>query len=150
MAFALLAFQAYGQSITGRVVGVHDGDTITVLDGSNVQHRIRLAGIDAPEAKQAFGTKAKQALSGMVFGKEVRVEGHGGDKYGRTLGDVVAGGTWVNRTMVEAGMAWHYVAYFKDKELADAEKDARVKRLGLWSDIDPTPPWEFRKETKSK
>ena len=149
-AFALLLVScAHAQTIEGRVVGVHDGDSLTVLDAEKVQHKIRLSGIDAPEEKQAFGERAKQALSRLAFGEKVRVEVHGKDKYGRTLGDVYAGGKRVNLAMVEAGMAWAYKGT-KDAALLAAEGDARREKRGLWRDKDPIPPWEFRAEEKAK
>ena len=149
-AFALLLVScAHAQTIAGRVVGVHDGDTLTVLDAEKVQHKIRLSGIDAPEEKQAFGERAKQALSRLTFGETIRVDVHGKDKYGRTLGDVYAGGKRVNLAMVEEGMAWVYRAT-KDAALLAAEGDARREKRGLWRDKAPVPPWEFRAEEKAK
>ena len=146
---ATLAGCAWAQSIEGRVVGVHDGDSLTVLDGEKVQHKVRLYGIDAPEEKQAFGERAKQALSRLAFGETVRVEVHGKDKYGRTLGDVYAGGKRVNLAMVEEGMAWAYKGT-KDAALLAAEGEARREKRGLWRDKAPVPPWEFRAEEKAK
>jgi endonuclease YncB( thermonuclease family) len=130
----------------GKVVSIADGDTLTVLvTPSNQQVKVRLSGIDTPERKQAFGTQAKQALSAKVFGKLVRVQDNGQDRYGRTLGDIYLGERWVNLEMVAEGYAWHYKAYSKDKRLADAEVGARKAKRGLWTDRDPVPPWEFRK-----
>lgn len=136
--------------ITGKVVGVHDGDTITVLDSVKTQHKIRLNGIDAPEAHQAFGDKSKQALGEIVFRETVSVKVVDKDKYGRTVGDVFVGTNWVNLTMVKAGMAWHYKAYSKSHDLEEAQEHAQDKKLGLWKDKNPIPPWEFRKEEKTK
>ena len=133
------------EGVAGRVVRVADGDTLTVLV-SNQQVRVRLQGIDAPESAQAFGTRSKQALSDKVFGKDVRLAWAGKDRYGRVLGDVYAGGRWVNLEMVAEGWAWHYVRYSSDKRLADAEAAARAARLGLWQDQAPVPPWEFRRK----
>ncbi|MCC7421555.1 MAG: thermonuclease family protein [Planctomycetaceae bacterium] len=132
-AFILLLLTAPlpAAELTGRVVGVTDGDTITVLDTNKVQHKIRLEGIDAPESKQAFGTKAKQALSDRVFGKEVRVEWKGKDPYGRILGHVHAGKDHVNLSMVRDGFAWHFKRYNKDQKLADAEVEAREAGRGF-------------------
>jgi endonuclease YncB( thermonuclease family) len=136
--------------IDGKCVGVHDGDTITVLVATNSQVKVRLAGIDAPELGQAFGQRAKQALSERVFGKDVRIVVVDTDRYGRTVGDVNVGTNWINKAMVEAGMAWHYVVYTKDKELAAAEETARRNRRGLWADKVPAPPWEWRKTEKER
>jgi endonuclease YncB( thermonuclease family) len=145
----LLVSCAHAQSIEGRVVGVHDGDTLTVLDAEKVQHKIRLSAIDAPEEKQAFGERAKQTLSRLAFGEKVRVEVHGKDKYGRALGDVYAGGKRVNLAMVEEGMAWAYKGT-KDAALLAAEGDARQEKRGLWLDKAPVAPREFRAEVKAK
>lgn len=143
--FTALPVLAGTKAITGKCVGVHDGDTITVLAGSNSQVKVRLAGIDAPEIGQAFGQKAKQALSERVFGKEVTVRVVDRDRYGRTVGDVYTGTNWINKAMIETGMAWHYVQFSKSAELTAAEKTAREQRLGLWADKEPVPPWEWRK-----
>lgn len=135
---------------TGDVVGVADGDTITVLDADKVQHKIRLTGIDAPEKKQPFGNRSKQSLSDMVFNKVVTVETDKRDRYGRELGKVLAGGKDVNLEQVRAGMAWHYKAYERTQSAtdrqayADAENEAKAAKRGLWVDADPTPPWEWR------
>src|SRR5215475_14768406 len=104
----LLPVCACAQTITGKVVGVSDGDTITVLDASNQQHKIRLEGIDAPESNQDFGSRAKQSLSDLVFGKTVTVTSEAKDMYGRVLGDVTVDGKNVNLEQVRRGMAWFY------------------------------------------
>lgn len=149
----------------GVVVGVSDGDTITVLDAGRQQHKIRLAGIDAPEKKQAFGSVAKQRLSDMVFGKQVRVDARKKDRYGRTVGRVWAPSTGCRATvcpmtldagmaLLTQGLAWHYKQYAKEQpaeergQYAFAEEEARAKRIGLWQDQSPVPPWEFRHQTK--
>lgn len=128
-----------------RVVGVADGDTITVLDGTT-QVRVRLNGVDCPEKRQAFGARAKLLTAQLVFGKTVTVRPFGKDRYGRVLGEVVlADGRVLNRELVAAGMAWHYTRYSKDETLADLEREARQRRVGLWSEARPVAPWEFRK-----
>jgi len=146
LAFALPAWA----DLTGEVVGVADGDTITVLDADKVQHKVRLTGIDAPEKKQPFGNRSKQSLSDMVFNKIVTVETDKRDRYGRELGKVLAGGKDVNLEQVRAGFAWHYTAYERTQPVADrqayadAENEAKAAKRGLWVDADPTPPWEWR------
>ncbi|OZA25665.1 MAG: nuclease [Hydrogenophilales bacterium 17-64-11] len=152
LAAALLSNSAVADVIHGRVVGVSDGDTITVLDANHQQHRIRLTGIDAPEKKQEFGNVSKQALSGMVFGKEVSVNFAKRDRYGRVLGRVSAPGVQdVNLAQISAGMAWHYKRYAGDQPAAEraayaaAERLAQAKGRGLWADKSPTPPWDFRR-----
>ena len=151
----VLSFPAWAD-FTGDVVGVADGDTITVLDADKVQHKIRLTGIDAPEKKQPFGNRSKQSLSDMVFNKTVTVETGKRDRYGRELGKVLAGGKDVNLEQVRAGMAWHYKAYERTQSAtdrqayADAENEAKAAKRGLWVDADPTPPWEWRHSKKEK
>jgi endonuclease YncB( thermonuclease family) len=130
---------------------VADGDTITVLDATKKQHKIRFYGIDTPETAQAFGAKAKQFTSSLCFGKQVSVDIRDTDRYGRTVGVVmVDGGDAVNSALVGAGLAWWYERYAKnDKELERLEKNARSAKLGLWADKNPVPPWEFRKNPKA-
>jgi endonuclease YncB( thermonuclease family) len=145
---------AGAQTLTGRVVRVADGDTVTVLDSSNTQYRIRLEGIDAPESHQAFGTQSKKNLSDMVFGRDVTVVYQKTDQYGRLVGKITLDGKDINLEQVQAGMAWHYKEYQReqapeDRELyAKAEDEARSARRGLWRDSDPVEPSAFRKEAK--
>lgn len=144
-----LAAPAHAETLTGKVVAVLDGDTITVLH-ERQQTRVRVAGIDAPEKRQAFGQRSKQALSDCAFGKDVEVRWSKTDRYGRTIGKVMAGGTDCGLRQIELGLAWHYKAYAKEQAREDreaygsAEHKARAAGLGLWSDPHPTPPWEFR------
>jgi len=136
--------------IMGKVVGISDGDTVTVLDATRTQHKIRLSEIDTPEKNQAFGSVAKQKLSEKIFGKTVVVEYSGKDRYGRIIGKILFNGRWINEEMVEEGYAWHYKHYSKSKELAETENNARVKKIGLWRDSNPIPPWEFRRSGSKK
>ena len=135
----------------GRVVAVEDGDTIVVLDDGNGTYKIRLQGIDAPEGGQAFGDRSGQSLSDMVFGKQVEIEWSKRDRYRRLVGKVLREGDDVCLQQIKAGMAWHYKYYqneqsANDSELyANAENEARTGRLGLWSDENPVPPWQFRR-----
>lgn len=156
VALALLfTFAINAETITGQVVGVADGDTITVLDADKVQHKIRLAGIDAPEKKQAFGNRSKESLSDLVFDKTVNVETDKRDRYGREIGKVLVNGQDVNLVQVERGMAWFHRQYQReqspnDRKLYEAAEDAaKAGKRGLWRDTDPVPPWEFR-QNKSK
>ena len=130
--------------LVGRVVKVADGDTITILDSSKTQHKIRLHGIDAPEKKQAYGDAAGRYLSGLVAGKEVRVAWSKRDKYNRILGTVYANGEEVNLEMLKAGYAWHYKRFDSTPAYAQAESTARAARRGLWAGLNPVPPEQFR------
>ncbi len=127
------------------VIGITDGDTITVLDCHKEQHKVRLGEIDAPEKKQAFGTKAKEVLGEKVFRKEVRLQGKKTDRWGRLIRGVYIGDRCINIEMIREGYAWHYKEFSKTQAYADAEEEARSKHLGLWQDAEPEAPWEFRK-----
>lgn len=144
----LLPLQASAGTLQGQVVGVTDGDTITLLDASKTQHKIRLAGIDAPEKKQ----RSKEALSALAYGKELYVEWFKKDRYGRTIGKLMTKqGQDINLEQINLGMAWHYKKYEKEQSsedrlrYADAEVRAERTRIGLWSDAAPVAPWDFRK-----
>lgn len=155
-AFLIFANTSSADSLYGRIVGIADGDTVTVLDATNTQWKIRLMGIDAPEKKQAFGQKSKEHLSSLVFNKQVTVEYSKQDKYGRTVGKILVDGTDANLQQVKAGLAWHYKKYQKEQSIEDrtiyaqAEEQARTEKQGLWIDPDLTPPWDWRHQRKSK
>jgi len=146
----------HAETLTGRVVRVTDGDTIVVLDADKVQHKIRLQGIDAPERRQAFGTKSKEHLSDLVAGKAVEVDYSKNDRYGRVLGIVLVNGGDVNLEQVEAGMAWHYKKYQGEQsasdrvKYSDAELEARRQKIGLWRDPNPMPPWNYRRAERDR
>lgn len=150
--FLSTASAANWQVIEGKVVGVSDGDTITVLTRDNDQHKVRLMGIDAPEKSQPFGQRAKQRLSDLAYGKLVSIEFSKRDRYGRIVGKVLdERGRDVNLAVVEAGLAWWYVAYQReqapeDRDLYSAAEDrARSGSVGLWGDREPVAPWDYRK-----
>lgn len=136
--------------LVGQVVGVSDGDTITVLDANRTQHKIRLAGIDAPEKAQAFGQASKKSLSDLIFRKQVTVYWNKTDRYQRTLGKVTLNEQDICLEQVKRGMAWHYKQYQRDQSPEDrlkydqAEKEARHNRIGLWVDDSPVEPSKFR------
>lgn len=143
--FLIAAVCVSGAELVGRVVGVSDGDTITVLDDMDKgRFRVRLYGIDAPEKRQAFGNKAKQYLSSLVYGKRVSVRFSAIDRYGRIVGRVYLSGRDISLAMLSAGYAWHYTQYDNSPEYAAAEKQARYTGGGLWVDRSPVPPWVFR------
>jgi len=125
-----------------------DGDTLTiVIDGQ--QEKIRLSDIDTPERKQPYGTRAKQALSELAFGKTITVLTTTKDRYGRVIGHITADGVDVNAELVRLGYAWVYRRYSNDKELIHLEENARSGGLGLWADSNPIPPWEWRRGRRS-
>ncbi len=146
-----LPLAASADTLTGKVGRVVDGDTLYVLDANYKDHKIRLAGIDAPERRQAYGLASRKHLLSIVAGKQVRVEYQKQDRYGRIVGKVLLDGIDVCLEQVKAGLAWHYKKYqheqsAEDRELyADAENKARNERLGLWRENNPTPPWEHRR-----
>jgi endonuclease YncB( thermonuclease family) len=150
IAAASHATGARAETLVGEVVGVADGDTVTVLDVDHRQHKVRLAGIDAPERKQPFGHRSTQALAQMVFRHQVTVEWHKKDRYQRIVGLVRVGGSDVGLEQVRAGLAWHYLAYAKEQSAADrerysqAEAEAKSSNRGLWGDRSFEPPWEYR------
>lgn len=143
----LLVVPAFAGEFTGLVVGVIDGDTIDVLHNGKGD-RIRLNGIDCPEKGQAFGQKAKHATASLVFDKEVTIQTHGKDKYGRTIADVLLpDGMNLNQELVKQGWCWWYRKYAPgDTVLEGLEKEAREARKGLWADPSPVPPWVWRKK----
>ena len=137
-----------GETVTGRCVGVHDGDSMTILidtpDGKR-QAKIRLDGIDAPELGQPFSRVSRDGLAKMVFECQCAVESRGPDKYGRTVGRVSVDGADVNAAMLDSGLAWHYKKYDSRPEMAAREEAAKRAKVGLWDDRNPTPPWDWRK-----
>ena len=132
------------ETISGKVVGVSDGDTIVVLLSDNRELRVRLEGIDCPEKKQEFGEKAKQATATLCWKKEVKIIKSGTDKYGRTLGFVYVDDLCVNEELLKMGLAWHYKKYNSDPRYSQLEKNARDRKVGLWSQPDPEAPCDFR------
>ena len=136
--------------VIGLCTKVIDGDTIHVVTGGNVRFKVRLERIDAPEKDQPYGKEATDYLVKLIKGKTVRVEWVKKDQYGRILGIVFLDKTDINLKMVETGNAWHYKFYDKTTSYAEAEKEAREKKLGLWVDPDPVEPYQFRKMKKGR
>jgi endonuclease YncB( thermonuclease family) len=132
--------------LAGRVVGIADGDTLTLLYDGHQQVRVRLAEIDSPESRQPYGDRTRQELSDLVFGKVVTMTVQDIDRYGRTVGRVYAGSVDVNAEMVRRGAAWVYRQYSHDPMLLHHEQEARDARLGLWAlpEAERMPPWEWR------
>jgi endonuclease YncB( thermonuclease family) len=157
------------EMLEGRVVRVTDGDTIIVLDANKRQHKVRLAGIDAPESKQPYGQASRKHLAELVAGKEVAVEWNKHDKYGRIVGKVMVASPDAcpdarldcPKTLdaclaqITSGLAWHFKRYESEQTEEDrhryafAEEEARAKRAGLWKEPNPVPPWEWRAERRA-
>ena len=148
----LIAVPGLSWAWSGRVVGIADGDTITVLRDKE-QVKIRLYGIDTPERHQAFGNKAKQFTAKFVHGKVVEVEPVDVDRYGRTVALVTTFERSVNEELVNAGFAWVYTRYC-DRPICERwkvlEYEARDAKRGLWNDPHAIPPWEFRRDKRSQ
>jgi endonuclease YncB( thermonuclease family) len=131
-------------NLVGRVVGISDGDTLTVLVERR-EIKVRIADIDAPEAKQPFGTRSRQHLSTLCFGKQAEVIEKGRDRYQRTIGQLSCNGIDASRAQVRSGLAWVFRRYApSDSPLYDLEREAMLERRGLWSDAKSIPPWEWR------
>ena len=142
---------AYAHELIGRVVGISDGDTLTLLVSGRERQKVRLAGIDAPEKSQPFGQRSKEWLSALAYNDIVSVTWNKRDRYGRILWKVLHKGTDVNLEMVVSGLAWHYKHYEMEQPAADrrayalAEDRARSAHLGLWVETNPIPPWNYRR-----
>lgn len=140
---------AWAGELSGKVIGVSDGDSITVLSNGRTE-RIRLADIDCPELKQPFGRKAKHYCSNLCFGKSVVVSYASRDRYKRIVGRAkLPNGHVLNEELVKAGMAWCYVKYCKIPLMFELERKAKLSRLGLWRDKNPVPPWLWREKARS-
>ena len=142
---ALILCSLLSATITGKVVSAHDGDTLTVLEGTT-QIKVRLSEIDAPELKQRYGRRATLAIVVCLLGRKVVIETAGEDRYGRTIGTVYLGPDSVNLWLVRNGWAWRYDRYNKSEALKAAQDAAKNGKLGLWADPNPIPPWEWRKQ----
>lgn len=149
LVLSLLISKDSTETLLGKVVGVTDGDTITLVINNN-QEKVRLEGIDCPERGQVFGKRAKQFTSDMVYGKTVSLKRTGNDRYGRTLGLIQVQGKILNQELVKAGFAWHFKKYSSSPVLSLFEEEARQKRRGLWIEDNPLPPWDYRKLPRNK
>ena len=145
----VLTSALFAEAITGKVISIADGDTVTIINNSQ-QTKIRLAEIDTPEKNQPYGKRAKKALSDFILNKNVEVEVVTIDRYGRTVGKIFLDNQNINREMVKAGHAWVYVKYAKDKTLFVLEKNAKENQLGLWAlpERERIPPWQWRKNKR--
>lgn len=145
---AFLVFGFCNFSYAHQVISIADGDTMTLLVDSKPL-KIRLASIDAPELKQPFGQRSKQSLSNICWGKDANFEKQSVDRYGRTVAVVICDDLNANTSQVERGLAWVYIKYNKNPQLPAIQEIAKEDRRGLWYELNPLPPWEFRK-IKSK
>lgn len=136
--------------ISAKVIGVSDGDTITVLLDGNTQKKLRLAEVDCPESGQAFGKNAKQFTSGEVFGKDITFIQTDIDRYERIIAKVFYGEDrkYLSEEIIMAGWGWWYYFYSQDEVLGELEQQARHEKKGLWADPNPIAPWEYRKLKK--
>jgi len=143
------------QSLAGKVVGVLDGDTVTILDSDLKQHRVRLSGIDAPESGQPFGYVSQVHLSSLCFDKLVTAVCPKVDRYGREVCTVWADGTDVSLSQIRAGLAWHFKRYAAEQPTAEretysaAEEEARGAGIGLWQERNPIAPWDWRQQKRA-
>ena len=150
----------YGD-FNAQVVRIVDGDTIQVIDSNGIKFKIRLLGIDTPELKQRFGYESSLFLKKIIDGKSVIIiskpeknKPYTLGRYKRIIGKIILNGKDINLEMVQKGMAWHYKKYIKSQNVEDrqsynnAEQDARLNKVGLWSDVNPVAPWEWRKLNK--
>lgn len=147
---------ALAELLHGQVIRVSDGDTVVVEDAAGTRHKVRLLGIDAPESAQSFGLESGAWLRARVLAQPVRVEWHTHDRYQRLVGQVFIGTEDVGLSLLSHGLAWHYRAYAKGQTPLDrqaysaAEEAARTAQRALWTDADPTPPWDWRREQRTQ
>ncbi len=134
--------------LMGQVVAVHDGDTLTVQSGPSL-YKVRLSDVDAPEMGQVFGKQARQFTEQRVLGRRVQVNVSMIDRHDRRIGEVIVeDGGVLNEELVHAGLAWYYrVNPIRNQRLQRLEHYAFTKKLGLWVEKEPLPPWEFRRES---
>lgn len=132
-----------------RIVGVADGDTLTALGAGHERLKCRLYGIDAPEKRQAFGQASKLSLAELSFGRAANIDIVGRDRYGRAICKIAVGGVDVNKEQIVRGMAWMYRRYASDRTYSDAEVRAQARRVGIWRDVQPVAPWDFRRKSRA-
>jgi len=137
--------QVAPQTFSGKVVAIKDGDTIEVLYAGKAI-RVRLAHVDCPEKGQPYGSRAKEYASDLCYSRVVKVvHTDKPDRFGRIIAEVFIDGRCLNKELVRVGLAWHFVKYSSDAGYARLEKDARSRRVGLWSDTHVVAPWDWRK-----
>jgi endonuclease YncB( thermonuclease family) len=150
-----VAWYASADTLVDLVVGVQDGDPLTILDSGTVQHKVRLSGRDAPETGQPWGQRSKEGLSALAYRRQAAVEWQECDRYGRLVGKVLVEGRDLNLAQVSSGLAWHYTKYATEQQpvdrqlYADAQAGAMRQRVGLWQDPAPTAPWDYRQAKRT-
>ena len=148
--FLLLARSGQAETLSGTVIGVVDGDTLTIVDAQKRRHRIRLAEVDAPESKQPYGVKSARSLYALCFRKAAQVEWQAKDSNNRYVGHVTCAGANANAEQVRRGMAWVSPKFTKPgSPLYELEAFARLRGFGLWADSSPVPPWEWRTRNRN-
>ena len=136
------------------MIAIADGDTVTVLDSEGQRRKIRLAGIDAPESRQAYGQRSRSSLQDLLAGRQVQVTYDKADRYGRLVGKIELEGRDINLEQLRRGLAWHYKKYEAEQSPGDrqlyahAQQEAQAARLGLWRDSQPLPPWDYRQQMR--
>lgn len=149
--FLLIQFSIFSNycqtTLTAKVIGIKDGDTVVVLDSLNNQTTLRLAEVDCPEKSQPFGTKSKQFTSDQIYLKTIKYIVTDTDRYGRSIAMIYydVDNKYLSAEIIKAGMGWHYKRYSTSKELANFEIKARKEKVGLWIDNNPIEPSEWRK-----
>ncbi|MCZ2223384.1 MAG: thermonuclease family protein [Chitinophagales bacterium] len=139
------AFFCFSQT-TAKVIGIKDGDTVLVLLGDNIQKTLRLAEVDCPEIGQPFGKNAKQFTSSQIFGKNIEFIETDTDRYSRTIAMIYYdNGKYLSAELIKNGLGWWYYRYSNDENLGVLENEASNNKIGLWSDPNSIPPWEWRK-----
>lgn len=136
------------KKLAGKAVRILDGDTFELLTSSKQLLKIRLLDIDAPEKGQDYGNQSKKRLGELIFQKNVEVLYSQTDRNGRILGTIFVDNLQINLQMVKDGLAWHFLKYSHKKEFADAEKKARLLKIGLWQGFSPIEPWIFRQNMR--
>ena len=155
LAALLIARPALAETLLGVVVAVSDGDTVTVRDPEDQVHKIRLAGIDAPESRQPYGEQSRQSLVQLLEGQSVEVVYDKVDRYGRRVGKIQVDGRDANLEQLRRGLAWHYKQYQAEQSPADqqsysaAEQWAQSERRGLWRQTQPQAPWDYRRQLRA-
>jgi endonuclease YncB( thermonuclease family) len=145
----LISTSTYSQkTLTAKVVGIKDGDTVVVLDSLHYQTTLRLAEVDTPEKSQPFGTKAKQFTSDQVYLKTIKYVVTDTDRYGRSIAMIYydSDNKYLSAEIIKAGMGWHYKRYSTSITLANFETKAKKDKTGLWVDNNPIAPWEWRRK----